>query len=1113
MGRAEFGAVFDSLGDDANERGRNFELLCKWWLENDAAWRRKVSRVWLWKEYPQGSGPDIGIDLVAEIDGVHWAVQCKAYSVDLSIPKREVDSFLSASATNNFAGRVLIASTDRLSTNARQIMSDLNVVFVNRSSLELSSVDWGSWCKKIKHEVPAISPRPHQQAAVKALMEGFKQADRGQLLMACGTGKSLTALWAMEAMKTGNVLILVPSISLLSQLLRTWTQFTQENWNFLAVCSDETVSSGIDEFESNVIDLGIPATTDENAISSYLGTAGKHIIFSTYQSAERVVSAVRSSETEIDLAIFDEAHRMAGQSTSWGRALLDDNVLKISKRLFMTATPRTFTAAVKAKAQDVGTSLASMDDPELFGRVFFDLSFSEAIKEDLLSDFKIVVLGVSDSEVRSVISNNQIVEAGGTNLEARNLAAQIAVVKARSEFGLQKMITFHSSVRQARSFAQNHAAIAEKMGAAVPNANFVSGEMTSHIRSRRIQELSLADQANPGLLSNARCLTEGIDLPSLDGVAFIDPKGSQVDIIQAVGRAIRKNTGKRFGHILIPVLIPIDEQGVPEDLSEGQYRTIWAVLNALRSHDQAFAQELDLLRREAARTGKQRLPSRVSIELPDLVVKDLLEFAENIEAKILAQTSQNWDWWFGLLQRFVDRMGTASVPQAHQEDGAFLGRWASHQRTNLREPSLLGEDDLERRDLLQSLPGWTWDKVDDFWEFRFRLLEHYVDEFGNARPPNDYVVGDVKLGRFVGTQRYRYKQGMLREERASRLSSLPGWAWNKYDGDWLDYFDELKALNRLPLSSIAEEKSLYWWVSTQRKTQDSIPEWKTLKLESLSFWAWEAEDVWDRNFLEIQKVVRKINPFVFQGTEIKDSALRNWFYAVQRKWKSGELEGDRLARWESLGFADQPLDEVRWNENFDTYRAWRSSNPGSIEIPKSLRSRVGTSIWRWFPKQVDSRRLGTMSPERLRKFNEFVPLSESRDDAWNKAFSALATYGDENGHLIVPKKSHPKIYEWTRGQIKLKKEGSLSDDRIEALEGLDGWSWNPITISFAHGLAAFSKFRESSSEGWPSKGDLVDKFPIGSWVFQMRKMKGWGKLGPAEIAALESLPNWSWSSR
>ena len=407
-------------------------------------------------------------------------------------------------------------------------------------------------------------------------------------------------------------------------------------------------------------------------------------------------------------------------------SVLSDVRFPIEKRLFLTATPRVFDASVKRSLAARGLDSASMDDTELFGRRLYSLPFGAAIEKGLLTDYQIAFIGVTRAEIAELATAKVNLErTAGNHSDLSMLVAEVATLKAIRRFGLSTLISFHSTVKRARYFSDELHVTAKALGqgsaegAAEIWATHVDGGMPTGTRAARLRLLRDGTPERPILVSNARCLTEGVDVPTLDGVVFADPKRSKTDIVQAVGRAFWRSAEKKIGTIVLPVVVP--DSSTPEaSLESSDFRYIWNVLGALRAHDDVLSDELDALREEAMVVGHvNALPSKMVFDFP-IQGDDYLEtFAQHFRIEVLNQSASSWSWWFGALRRFVAREGTSRVPRKHVEriggDNVKLGQWVA----SLRDPERRGRLTETQITQLEALPDWSWNPYED--EFQKHL--------------------------------------------------------------------------------------------------------------------------------------------------------------------------------------------------------------------------------------------------------------------------------------------------------------------------------------------------------------------------------------------------------
>ncbi|MGH3556439.1 Helicase associated domain protein [Mycobacterium sp.] len=973
------------LNPDPRRRGKQFEHICKWFLTHDPVYLHELRQVWLWDEWPGRWGIDAGIDLVAEDHrGKFWAIQAKAYDAAYSVTKQDVDTFLSESGRPEFSFRLLIATTNHIGTKAKRTIEEQEkqASVLDLGQLEAAHVDWPSSPSDLRaRRLPPKRPAgrwAYQGEATRDVVKGFHRADRGQLIMACGTGKTLVALFIAEKLAAQRTLVLVPSLSLLAQTLREWTANSKVGFEFLPVCSDETVTEP-DAALENTSDLGFPVTTHPEEIAGFLRRrSGRRVVFATYQSSPEIAKAFRLGRVPtFDLAIADEAHRCAGPVSSDFATILDSDKIKARRRLFTTATPRYFTGRVVREAQEADFEVASMDNEAVFGKEFHRLSFGEAITRDLLTDYQVVVVGVDDATYRDWAERARFVTIDGNKVtDARTLAGQIGLAKAMWRYDLRRTITFHSRVKRAREFAHSLPQVIAWMPAHQrPTgklwSDYASGEMPAGQRTVLLQHLRRLDTGQRGLLANARCLAEGVDVPTLDGVAFIDPRRSEVDIVQAVGRAIRHAPDKTVGTIVIPVFIDTDED--PEiALDDSAFKPVWDVIKALRSHDDELGEELDEVRRELGRQGRQpRLPAKIHLDLPEAVD---IDFARAFDVCLVNQTTAPWEFWFGLLEQFVERHGHANVRQPYRIDGHRLGMWVSHQRRHYANGTIDG--DRQRR--LEELPGWTWDRYADQWEEGFRRLVEYVESHGDARVPRFYTTDGYKLGYWINNQRDNYAKGILAADRQRRLQKLPGWTWARFTDQWevgfrrLVEYVESHGDSRVPQAFTVDGYRLGYWVNTQRanKAKGTLDAERQRRLQDLPGWSWiSLADRWEENFQRLVGYVENHgNARVPRHYTVEGYRLGVWVSHRREDYARGILDADRQRRLEELPcWTWDPL-TAQWEEGFGRLVKYVESH---------LEARVGRfdtiegyKLGNWVSSQRDSYRKGKLDADRQRRLEE-----------------------------------------------------------------------------------------------------------------------------------------------
>lgn len=660
-----FNSVLEKYRKNAfseRDKGTRFEVLIKYYLKTDPMYSNDYENIWLWSEFPfreQFGGKDTGIDLVAKSeDGKYTAIQCKCYDEKTSIDKAEVDTFLSTSGkyftdenneTVNFSYRLWVSTTNKWSAVAEDTLKNQNPP-VNRISLtmlENAEVDWKEIDKGIYGE-PARSTkktlRAHQQTALEKTHEYFVNNDRGKLIMACGTGKTYTSLKIAEneTKNNGTVLFLVPSIALLGQTLNEWVSQADKQIHPICICSDPTSTQSKKKKDDNseefsVVDLARPASTNvENIRKQFLyiqktKKEGMTVVFSTYQSidviakAQASINAYEPDSCIFDLVICDEAHRTTGVILNGGQEetaftkVHDNNIIKAKKRLYMTATPRLYNENAKDKAKENNAILCSMDDASIYGEEIYRIGFGEAVEKNLLSDYKVLVLTLSEKDIPQTLQNavsNPNLEitaddatklVGCINSLSKRVATEITVNgELKNELTqidpgfMHKAVAFCPTIKASKGISEifnthgeeyyDSLTHEERQKVVSVSAAHVDGSMGASTRDEKLAWLKSTptDGDECRILTNVRCLSEGVDVPSLDAILFLSAKNSQVDVVQSVGRVMRKAEGKKYGYIIIPVIIPSDV--TPEEALDNneRFKVVWTVLNALRAHDDRF---------------------------------------------------------------------------------------------------------------------------------------------------------------------------------------------------------------------------------------------------------------------------------------------------------------------------------------------------------------------------------------------------------------------------------------------------------------------------------------------------------------------------------------------
>lgn len=704
--------------------GTSFEILMRRYLLSEPRYQDRFKQIWMWTEFPYrhefGTGKDTGIDLVAQTkEGEFWAIQCKCYADKAYIIKQEVDSFITTSGKSfhgfQFSLRLWISTTNHWSQEAEEALKNQNppVQRISLRELEESCVEWDKLVEGKSGKEAQAKPhslREHQIKALNAAHEYFKTADRGKLIMACGTGKTFTSLKIaeQETNKQGVVLFLVPSIALLGQSLREWMANAGKPIYPILVCSDSTVGKKDKDDKSEVspVDLVLPASTNVKSIVQQYELArqkqqredGLIVLFSTYQSidvvsrAQQEINKRQPNACVFDLTICDEAHRTTGvilqnQDESYFTKVHNNEFILSRKRMYMTATPRLYTETSKAKAKENSVELCSMDDSALYGEEFYRIGFGEAVRNHLLTDYKVLIFTMKEDQIppalQSVIADkdNEITIDDVSKLIGCINALSKRVLGIDESFNddkrhMKKAVAFCQKIKISKDITNlfnehkndyyDSLSLASREKLVGVESKHIDGSMGASTRDELLSWLKNApeDKNECRILTNVRCLSEGVDVPSLDAVMFLSAKNSQIDVVQSVGRVMRVAPNKKYGYIIIPIVIPANAK--PEDALDNndRYQVIWTVLNALRAHDDRFNAEINKIKLNKHKSARILIggldtdaPQGAAPEQLELPLQYMNNLQEAIYARMVKKvgTKRYWIQWAEDVSKIAER--------------------------------------------------------------------------------------------------------------------------------------------------------------------------------------------------------------------------------------------------------------------------------------------------------------------------------------------------------------------------------------------------------------------------------------------------------------------------
>jgi hypothetical protein len=635
----------------------------------------------------------------------------------------------------------------------------------------------------------------------------------------------------------------------------------------------------------------------------------------------------------------------------------------------MTATPRIFQNSFKKKASDSGVEVVSMDHEAVFGPVLHKLSFGEAIEQDLLTDYQVVVVGIDNPSYSSMITERTLVKTDtDIQSDAQSFASHIGLAKAIKNYDLTRVISFHSRVSSARDFANKLPEVIDWMPRETkPDGELltdhVSGAMPTNERNKNLQALGNITDEQRYILSNARCLSEGVDVPALDGVAFIDPRNSEIDIVQAVGRAIRLSKGKAIGSIVIPVFIE-DHEDPDEVLNSSPFKKVWAVVNALRSHDESLGEELDQLRQAIGKRGTVGKSDKIVFDLPTTITR---QFETALKTKIIESTTASWEFWFGLLENYKEKHGDCLVKIHYQTESRYkLGQWAAAQRSKKHS---INHDYIERLNNL----GFVWSVNNEQWEHGFEKLLEFKNQYGHCLVKIDEVFSGFHLGSWVARQRVPRIKRRLSTEQIERLNQLQ-FVWNVSKVKWEQGYHELENYYKINghtkvLKRFKTETgfNLGTWLSTQTQNTN-LDEDYVRRLKELGVVFDKFEQQWQEGYNELM-IFKDQNGNCAVPMRYKSPSgfsLGSWVGTQRVKGKS--INDDRTNRLNQAGFIWDILDQ-KWDIAVNELKQFKEKHKDCL-VPHNYKSEAGFVLGRWVSRNRKNFKLGTLSPERVKQLDE-----------------------------------------------------------------------------------------------------------------------------------------------
>ncbi len=1132
----ELEAGIASLPTEKN-RGDTFEEFCQAFFILDpifqfkAVYRQNEVPASILKRLGYPGRKDIGIDGVAiSNDGKITTYQAKFRRDRNNTPTlRELSTFFTMSDRADW--RITITNANKLPsavhdrTRQNCILSDsffqLNPDFFKRLRIWLS--------KKTKAPTKKITPHKTQREAINAALKHFKDNSRGQMILPCGTGKTLAAMWIAEKLGGRRILVMVPSLALLSQTLREWAGNTLRPFRYICLCSDTSVDRGNDSPVERISEMNVPVTTDSDVVAEFLkkNTKTTSILFSTYQSSNALSEATLKSGIRFDTAIFDEAHRTAGtQASIWSLALDDKNV-PIKRRLFMTATPRIYAPHITKKAKDEDVLLCSMDDHTVYGETIYKISFGQAIERDLITDYKVVVICITDAEIRTLVKKgSRVITTDNQEWDAKALAKRLALAKALDAYGFKKIFTFHGKVSGAKAFTDTESPysikqVIEMVGVKKYKQDeieyfHVNGTMSSGERNSHLDEFK---EAQIGIMSNARCLTEGVDIPTVDAIAFIDPKKSLIDIVQATGRAMRKAEGKDKGYIFVPVVVGADDD--PEKLlGSSDFKTVWQILQAMVEQDQHLRDNVSRLR---VLQGKGEVESKEwkaamaeyseNFEFFNLPCKiDVASFTESLYTKAIKVIAKSWDFWYGLTLKYKQEFGDANVPNRYKTpDGFNLGWWQGTQKKNYNN----GKLDNERITRLEDI-GFIWDRLYDAFEKGYQETVEHKQQFGYANALQKYETPEgFKLGTWQSHQKVAYSKGTLDNETIERFEKI-GFIWDVFDDAWEKGYQETINYKQKFGNANSEHNyntplgfKLGSWQSGQMKAYKKVKldNERIKRLEDIGF-IWNKFEVTFKNgYQETLKYKQRFgNANAPNNYTTQDGYnLGRWQTSRRGDYIKSKLGDEQIKELKDIGFIWDALDEA-WEKGYQESLKYKQEF-GDANAPAMYNASDGFSLGWWQGTQRTTCKNGILDNDRVKRLNEIGFVWDVLGKTWKNGYQESLKYKKQFGVANAPNNYKTsdgfRLGGWQQHQREDYKKSKLDKERIKRLEDI-GFVWDVLKDAWAKGYQETLKYKQMFGQAnAPNNYKTPDGFKLCLWQGTQKNNYTNGKLGNERIEKLE----------
>ncbi len=1075
-------------GEKDTRAGKIFEVLTELYFRLSPTEKDNFKNVWLFEDVPSVirkslnlGNQDYGADLILEdIEGKLYAVQCKFKNDESSRLNWTSDKIANLFAFCPTADHFIVfsnaADLDKVSKSRHENFTFYSVTNLQEIHSNVFKTFHESLIGAEITERTFYEPKPHQKEAIKDCIDFFGIEKRGQLVLPCGAGKTYTALWIKEGLESKKSLVLVPSLALLRQIKNEWANQRKTTYQYLCVCSESDIDKDVtDSVVAHTYEIDTKVTTDPIKIKNFLESDySEKVIFSTYHSLQAIAEAIANIDFGFDFIFCDEAHKTAGVGMNKFSLVHDNNKIPSKRRLYATATPRVVKESLKKKLGDDLKYAYDMNDPEIFGHEFYRMTFKDAIEQDILVDYKIVAVGVNSEELKEYIDNRRFIDS---KISIDELANNYALDHIMKKYTANHSLTFHSRVKLAADFADRHSRL-------FPDTSTfaVSGEQPTSQRNIILGDFKNSDKA---IVSNARCLTEGVDVPTIDLVYFCDPKNSKVDIVQAVGRALRKKEGKKIGLVVVPIYHS-NRTEVEDSISSGSFKNLIQVIRSLCDQDERLQDEINSLA-----YGKGRISSRInivsgsSIEEQDTILLEGFEgkLKNSLFDQIVDKTSNNWDLWFLRLKEFLER----NPEYPSQKTDRELYQWVAQQRNRKKNGTLKNEEIRK----LNSI-NFAWSIVEWKWNRQFEIFKEYAKS--NEFPPCKGV-DDDDLVKWYKYQQACIKNGkIISEDQRTKFLSVD----NRFLGParrkkWIPVYNDLvkfrkENLNRWPQydrnNPKTSESQLNVFCQTLRKRyrENDLGNYWFDKMTELDFNFEGHSDNWTKYFEEVKTALKEKNSIAVG--DIGENAY-SWILRYKKLNEEGKLSDYQTKKIQSLNL-DQFFET--WDEKFEKIKAWR-------EVNGKLPTRTTHKDYHtWLSSQRTRYKNGTLSSEEIQKIKSLGYDLEARgkerfEEKWFAQFNEYKEFVNQTDREPSYRtESEKQLYLWASAQRAVmagnaRNRKPLSQKRIDLLNSIN-FKWVGEGVGGEESWEdRFSEFSNFVKDGQLSLPSLIkgERNPLYTW--------------------------------